>query len=343
MGFFKRGRDDSAIAVARRRPDLSDGYPGSTDELFAEIAELTRANRASRDIERERRLLWLRHYAGIRIMEAPGGGADYAAPDAGSLPGERLPDIAAADVTPGLLRAGILRDGCLLVRDLVDRDAALGFAEAIDRSFAARASGGGGDGDYDEFDPPSAFPVSTVRPWIQDGGGVLATDAPRPAFEMLELFAAADLARLVGDYLGERPLLSVHKTTLRKADPAVGGAWHQDGAFMGDVRALNLWLSLSHCGDEAPGLDVVPRRLDHVVIEHGAMLDVELTRQRAREAAGDVGIVRPIFEPGDALFFDELFLHQTASDPAMPNPRFAIESWFFGGSAFPGDYSPIAV
>ena len=26
---------------------------------------------------------------------------------------------------------------------------------------------------------------------------------------------------------------------------------------MGDVRALNLWVSLSRCGDEAPGLDVV--------------------------------------------------------------------------------------
>ena len=54
-------------------------------------------------------------------------------------------------------------------------------------------------------------------------------------------------------------------------------------------------------------------------------------------------IMRPIFEPGDALFFDELFLHQTASDPSMPKPRFAIESWFFGGSAFPADYAPLAV
>ena len=34
---------------------------------------------------------------------------------------------------------------------------------------------------------------------------------------------------------------------------------------MGDVRALNVWLSLSHCGDEAPGMDIVPRRLDHIV------------------------------------------------------------------------------
>jgi hypothetical protein len=229
----------------------------------------------------------------------------------------------------------------------VDRAGALRFAEQIDRSFAAREGAALGEpvaeGYYQEFDPPSALPVSSVRPWIRDGGGVLATDAPMLAFEMLELFEAARLRALVGDYLGERPVLSAHKTTLRKADPSVSGAWHQDGAFMGDVRALNLWLSLSRCGDEAPGLDIVPRRLEQVVIEHGAMLDVELTRQRAHEAAGDVGIVRPIFEPGDALFFDELFLHQTASEPSMPKPRFAIESWFFGGSAFPSDYAPIAV
>ena len=112
---------------------------------------------------------------------------------------------------------------------------------------------------------------------------------------------------------------------------------------MGDARALNLWLSLSRCGDEAPGLDLVPRRLEEIVVEHDAMLDVELTRAKAREAAGDVPIVRPMFEPGDALLFDEMFLHQTASDPSMSKPRFAIESWFFGGSAFPPGYAPLAV
>jgi len=30
-----------------------------------------------------------------------------------------------------------------------------------------------------------------------------------------------------------------------KAQPAVSGQWHQDGKFMGPVRSLNLWLSLS--------------------------------------------------------------------------------------------------
>ena len=184
--------------------------------------------------------------------------------------------------------------------------------------------------------------VVAVRSWIQQGGGVLAIDSPRLATRMLDLFERVGLPRLVEGYLGEPGLLSLHKTTLRKARPAVGGAWHQDGAFMGDARALNLWLSLSRCGDEAPGLDLVPRRLDEIVVEHEEMLFVELTRERAAEAAaaGGVEIVRPIFEPGDALFFDEMFLHQTGSDPSMPNPRFAIESWFFGAHGFPADYAP---
>ena len=53
----------------------------------------------------------------------------------------------------------------------------------------------------------------------------------------------------------------------------------------------------------------------------------------AEDAAGEKEIIRPIFEPGDALLFDELFLHKTGSDPSMPNPRFAIENWFFNRAA----------
>ena len=161
---------------------------------------------------------------------------------------------------------------------------------------------------------------------------------------MAELLERPGVPALVERYLGEPPLMSVHKTTLRKAEPTVAGAWHQDGAFMGAVRSLNLWLSLSRCGDQAPGLDVVPRRLDAFVTAQTdeAVLDYQVSQAKAAEAAGERGIQRPTFEPGDALFFDEMFLHQTASDPSMNKPRYAIENWYFGGSAFPGDYAPIA-
>jgi hypothetical protein len=339
MALFKRkSRPESTVV---------EPLPASTEALLEEIGRHTRAWQVDGDPETARRLLRLRHNAGLRRLDAAQGVPDYPEPDEARLPADgELPEIAPADLTPELLRAGMLRDGCVLVRGLIPREEALELAGGIDRAFAERdAFDEGRDADaghYEEFEPEPPYAVA-VRPWIKRGGGVLAIDSPQVATRMLDVFERIGLPQLVEGYLGEPGLLSLHKTTLRKADPSVGGAWHQDGAFMGDARALNLWLSLSHCGDEAPGLDIVPRRLDEIVIEHEAMLDVELTRARAREAAGDVEILRPIFEPGDALFFDEMFLHQTASDPSMPNPRFAIESWFFSAHGFPHDYAPLAV
>ena len=317
-------------------------------ELQDEIERLSASNRDERDLDSERQLLWLRHLAGMHALEEAGT-ADFAAPDNGGLPtAEGLPEFTRADVTPGVLRAAILRDGCVLVRGLIDREAALHFADGIDRAFAERERIQAGDAApgayYSEFEPHPDSKAEFGRLWIQEGGGVLAADSPTVAFEMLELFRAADLGPLVDGYLGEAGLISAHKTTLRKAAPTVAGAWHQDGAFMGPVRSLNLWLALSRCGDVAPGLDLVPRRLDHLVASQTdeAVLDFQVSQAKAEEAAGDKAILRPIFEPGDALFFDEMFLHQTASDPSMPNPRFALESWFFGSSAFPVDYAPVA-
>jgi hypothetical protein len=46
-------------------------------------------------------------------------------------------------------------------------------------------------------------------------------------------------------------------------------------------------------------------------------------------------VIRPVFEAGEALLFDELFLHSTAADPSMAGSRYAVESWFFAPSAYP--------
>ena len=349
MWRFRR-REGGGTATVELPPEALIEWEDSTSELEAEIDRLAEANRRQRERETERRLLRLRHLAGVRALEAAGAGAEFAAPDAAALPadGGALPEFSRADLTPGLLRAAILRDGCALVRGLIDREAALRFADRIERSFAERERHERGepedDGYYEEFVPNRHSNGVAERPWIKAGGGVLAADSPAATFEMFELFRAAGLAPLVDEYLGEPGLISVHKTTLRKASPSVPGAWHQDGSFMGPVRSLNLWLSLSRCGDVAPGLDLVPRRLDHLVATgtDDAMLEIQVSQAKAEEAAGELGILRPIFEPGDALFFDELFLHQTASDPSMPKPRYAIENWFFGSSSFPSDYAPIA-
>jgi hypothetical protein len=347
----KEGKSrDAAATVAEPLSDPVEDRGESLEVLRAEIEALSARNEDAPDREAERRLVALRHLAGIRLIDDAPDGAQFVAPDIDRLPsGDPLPEIPAAELTPGLIRAGILRDGCLLVRGLVPRERALHLAGQIDRSFAERERQDAGrsstDGYYEEFRPHERYGDVQGRTWIQQGGGVLAADAPMLSFEMHELFRGAGLPELVSSYLGEPALISVHKTTLRKAAPSIPGAWHQDGFFMGEVRSLNLWLSLSRCGDEAPGLDIVPRRLHRYVATatEEAVLDYTISQQKVELAAGDTPVIRPIFEPGDALFFDELFLHQTGSDPSMPKHRYAVENWFFAASGFPSEYAPIAV
>ena len=318
------------------------------EEILAEIEALAAENRERRDTELERRMLELRHVAGRALVGSPNGTGGAKA-DFDALPrSETLPEIDAADLTPQLLRAGILRDGCMLVRGLVDPSDAEALRREIERAFAAReaASGGGKaePGLYEEFEgTPEEKAGLMARQWVS-GAGLWAADSPRVMFSMIEALERSGLRRLITEYLGEPPALSVQKCTLRKVPPDTGSAWHQDGAFLGDVKALNVWLALNRCGDTAPGLDLVPRRLEQIVPTgtEGAIFDWSVAPEVAREAAGDKQILRPIFEAGDVLLFDDLFLHATGADPAMTEPRYAVESWFFGASAFPSEYVPLA-
>jgi Phytanoyl-CoA dioxygenase (PhyH) len=329
---------------------LSQEFAGSDDELIEEIARIVARNRDDPAGERERMLLHLRNLLGIRLLERDGARAAFPEPDYSALSDDAaLVELEPAGLTPEVLRAGILRRGCVLVRGLVRPEQALALAKNIDRCFQERARHDA-DKSFDDrlyvpFAPDPRRGVRLLREWIKEGGGVLAVDSPRLSFQLGELYESIGLTDIVRGYLGGPPLVAGDKTTLRKAEPSVTGAWHQDGKFMGPVRSLNLWLALSHCGDDAPGLDLVPRRLeDHVRTETDeAMMTNQVSQRTAEEAAGDRTILRPIFEPGDALLFDELFLHKTASEPTMRKPRYAVENWFFASSGFPADYVPLAL
>ncbi len=325
----------------RRKSAVAD--QPSADQLSAEIDALVARNRERRDPDTERRILELRHRLGATLAGAASG-ASFAQPDDAGLPAPgSIAELSRDRLTPELLRAGILRDGSVIVRGLLDRDEALGFAEQIERAVRARADGDGADGYYEEFDPGPPVDLTGERQWVTDGG-LWAADSPKLMFEMLEAFERGGLRSVIRRYLGEVPAISIQKCTMRKVEPDTGTGWHQDGAFLGEVRALNVWVALSRCGDEAPGLDLVAKRLDEIAATgtEGAIFDWSVAPDVVERVAGPDGVVRPIFEPGDAILFDEMNLHSTAADPSMPNPRYAIESWFFGLSGFPAEYVPIA-
>jgi hypothetical protein len=102
-----------------------------------------------------------------------------------------------------------------------------------------------------------------------------------------------------------------------------------------DIRSLNVWVALSECGEDAPGIDVVGRRLTEVLPTGtpGARMTWTVSPDLVREAGGDV-VVRPSFAPGDVLLFDHMNLHRTAVEPEMTRDRHAIEAWFLAPSTY---------
>ncbi len=355
MGIFRRkGSAATAVAEQEARPELQQARALESEGKAVEaIAVLQDANRGSRDVELEREIRAMRHRLGAHLVGNPGNPSfPEPAEDFEFRLTDGVPEVTPEELTAPILRAAILKHGCLRVNSVMDEETAARLAEEIDEAFEVRQKLSDLQpvdftAIYEEFEPDDPFIVHREeRGWVATAGGVFAADSPKMFFRMVDSLEQAGLRDVIEEYLGERAAISAQKCTLRKASPEVTGGWHQDGKFLGDVRAMNVWVSLSRCGDVAPSMDIVPTRLNEMVAAgvRDIDLDYQVSPENAQLAAesGGVEIVRPIFNPGDVLLFDELFLHQTGSDPSMPNPRYAIESWFFGPSAFPEEYAPIA-
>ena len=308
------------------------------------------ANRSLQDPVLEHCLLALRAAAFGALPPAQKSMAPRAVDPAPGFTG--VPEIAARDLTPEILAGSIRHHGSLLVRGLVDRPDALGLRADVDRAFAGLAAFKAG-APIEQTNPwyarvPVSGPLAYARPFIEDNDGIWTADSPRVFHRLIALFERQGLLAVAAAVLGERPTLSIGKSTLRRVGPEIGTDWwHQDGAFLGaDIRALNVWLALSPCGTDAPGLDVFADRLDTIVPPgtDDAAFDWSVGRGRIdRLCAEGARIVSPVFEPGDALLFDEMMLHCTGVRPGMTQTRWAIETWFFAPSSFPMDQLPLVI
>jgi hypothetical protein len=312
-------------------------------------------NRQQPDGDVEQRLVRLRHEAALQLdTSAPIDPWPRVLADPFPNVVGRPPEILGDALTSELLGGAILHHGGVLVRELVEADRALELVEIIDAAFDAREA------------HLSGAPLSETTPWfapdpVYDAAGpqavvrrtlnrnlnaVIASDSPRALFKLIDALERKGLPEIVGEYFGQAPVLSVEKTTLRRVRPGPSPAWHQDGSFLGsNVRTVDIWVALSRCGEgtDSSGLEVLPRRLDHI-LECGterARTGIEILDEDVQRAADGIAPVRPTFEPGDALLFDELLLHRTM--PGLTRVRYALEVWTFASSSCPESYVPIAL
>ena len=108
---------------------------------------------------------------------------------------------------------------------------------------------------------------------------------------------------------------------------------------------MNTWVALSRCGGTypAPGLEVVPRRLPEILPVDGELTPHSVAADLVAEVATDTPTICPEFAPGDALLFDERFLHRTHLSAEMTEDRYALECWFFAPSHPSSGYLPLLV
>ena len=319
-------------------------------KLLDAIEALTTANAMRPDHGVERRLVRLRRRAFAELVRSRTPGPAVPVVAAGP-PANGAPEpVPAGKLSAAHVREGIQRHGCLWVRGLVPPERAVRLRSAIDHAFVAREAVLARRASADDrawYSPVERVPKDASRHWVRLGQGLLAADSPPAFFEVMDLVRTLGIDRLVADYLGERPALSVEKCALRRADASLHpSTWHQDGAFLGlGIRTLDVWLALSPCGRDAPGLDVIPLRLDRVLPtgEPGTFFEWTVAQETIARELPDATPWRPAFEEGDALLFDHLLIHRTAADPAMPHVRYAIESWFFAPSTYPRTSTPLVV
>lgn len=314
------------------------------------ISLYSAANRCARDAGTERRLLGLRS-AEARARAAVAR-ADWPPVFADPFPGlTGLPEVMLTELDVDVLGGAILHHGAVLVRNFATEPRAAALRDAIDQALAAQADPGSdnaSEGWHTVFEADAGDGDLAVgrAMTVRLGGGLLAVDSPRAFFLYSELVSDAGFTDLVATYLGEEPVLSANKTTFRRLREAPRPAWHQDGSFMGDVRAINLWLSLSHCGGgtDTLGLDVIPHRVEEFLATgtDGAPADVVAIGQSLIDRTVAASMITPEFHPGDALCFDDRFLHRTSEADAT-GLRHAIEAWFFAPSHFPEQYGALAI
>jgi len=325
------------------------------------LRSLADAHRTQPDPQLARALADLRHRSWPYLTTADP--RPQPTPSAESIPlgPSGLPEASLAGLTAADLRAALLTHGTLYIPRALDGNQVASLTATIDSAIeAAQAhdrddeptTGDTSDGpvwrplelDRECLDAVSGDVVPLHRKFIHEAGGVLLADAPGPMAQLLQLYESLGLHELLSDFLGDRPAMSAQKCTLRRVEPTRMGQWHQDGAFLGShIRAINIWVPLTSCGTDAPGLDIINQRLDHIVETgtRGSYFKWAVGDDVVTDIVGPEGFVRPTFEAGDMLIFDEMMLHRTAITPTMTGTRHAVEFWCFAMSTYPEGHIPL--
>ncbi len=314
-------------------------------DLVTALDDLVARYHAERNESLLSELVELRHRAAIEF--APPGREPWPPPYVDLFPDVAgIPEIAAEELTAEVMGSAIAHHGSLLVRGFFDQAQVDRSVESLGQARETWRSGSA------DWRAPHYLPTlgldsesHVLRQQIRELGGLWLADSAAATQQILDDLEQTGVLGLITEHFGVRPVFSLQKSTLRRTSPHYRfAAFHQDGSFLGaDTRALNVWVSFSPCGGDrlAPGLEVVPKRVEEILETDPVLGRAAIDGWVVHRVAGDAGKVIPLFDPGDALLFDERLVHRTHSTEEMLEPRLALECWFFAPSHANDDYIPL--
>jgi len=148
--------------------------------------------------------------------------------------------------------------------------------------------------------------------------------------------------------LGPRLVIDVDECWVRRQYPPSSApprhhphAWHQDGALRfaffeqleaghvgtdgsGMLQMVTIWLALTPCGVDAPGLELIDEGVPRLVGVDELRDEAVATRWPPARRT------RPVLDAGDALVFEGDLVHRTHVEPSMTSTRTSIELRLFG-------------
>ena len=303
----------------------------SQDDSSMDIAATAVANRFSRHAQAKERLSHAGRLDWPPVYDDPFPGLKHSA----------VPEIDAAELTVDILGGAVAHHGLLLVRGLFTSDQVVDSRLVLDRVKAASQLAQPDESGW--YVPWGQFEKAHRRVAENRGTNWLA-DSPRGLDRMLEHLRNVGLIEVLGEHFQERPVFSLQKSVLRTVQPETRSTgWHQDGSFLGDdVRAMNVWVALSHCGGSAPasGMELIPQRIEEIYKIDPSIDNISISLDTIADLKREHPTVSPEFNPGDALLFDEHLLHRTQCDPGLTAVRYALECWFFAPSHATSNYVP---
>jgi hypothetical protein len=247
MGFLTdRWRSQVATRTLHKADSLvkQNRYPEA-------IRLLTKANSRLHNSEIEILLVNLRHESFFHHVPTSSLASWPPRPDDLYADQPGIPEIEHQDFTAANVASGVFNHGSIIVRNMLTADQVSLMRDSIIQTYAQhdKAMAGAPETEtapwFVPFNPAPREGTEAIvdRAWFRRTGAELASDSPRGLFNLINCLQDAGITDMVTEYLGERPALSVRKTSLRQVPKDVNAehGWHQEGAFLGHGILRSRW------------------------------------------------------------------------------------------------------